>query len=104
MPGANYGTDFQTMATAAQKVESTNEQVQGQLQQLKNKLDPLQSVWKGGAYASFQSLMERWNQDAKQLNDALRSIGERLKANQQKYQQSEDTNQSSFTSISNRLG
>ena len=104
MAGNNYQTDIQTMGDASQKVYNVNQQVQSRLSQLRSQLEPLSGVWKGQAYSSFQSLMARWDQDAQQLNQALRAIGDGLKGNQQRYQQSEETNQSSFRSITNRLG
>jgi WXG100 family type VII secretion target len=104
MAGSSYQTDIQTMGDASQKVYNVNQQVQSRLSQLRSQLEPLSGVWKGSAYSSFQSLMARWDQDAQQLNQALRAIGDGLKGNQQRYQQSEETNQSSFRSITNRLG
>ena len=104
MAGSSYQTDIQTMGDASQKVFNVNQQVQSRLSQLRSQLEPLSGVWKGQAYSSFQSLMARWDQDAQQLNQALRAIGDGLKGNQQRYQQSEETNQSSFRSITNRLG
>jgi WXG100 family type VII secretion target len=104
MAGNSYQTDIQTMGDASQKVYNVNQQVQSRLSQLRSQLEPLSGVWKGQAFSSFQSLMARWDQDAQQLNQALRAIGDGLKGNQQRYQQSEETNQSSFRSITNRLG
>lgn len=104
MPSSSYQTDIQTMGDASQKVYNVNQQVQSRLSQLRSQLEPLSGVWKGQAYSSFQSLMARWDQDAQQLNQALRAIGDGLKGNQQRYQQSEESNQSSFRSITNRLG
>jgi WXG100 family type VII secretion target len=104
MAGNSYQTDIQTMGDASQKVYNVNQQVQSRLSQLRSQIEPLSGVWKGQAFSSFQSLMARWDQDAQQLNQALRAIGDGLKGNQQRYQQSEETNQSSFRSITNRLG
>jgi WXG100 family type VII secretion target len=104
MAGSSYQTDIQTMGDASQKVYNVNQQVQSRLSQLRSQLEPLSGVWKGQAYSSFQSLMARWDQDAQQLNQALRAIGDGLKGNQGRYQQSEESNQSSFRSITNRLG
>jgi WXG100 family type VII secretion target len=104
MASSSYQTDIQTMGDASQKVHNVNQQVQSRLSQLRSQLEPLASVWKGQAFSSFQSLMARWDQDAQQLNQALRGIGDGLRGNQQKYQHSEESNQSSFRSITNRLG
>ena len=104
MAGSSYQTDIQTMGDASQKVYNVNQQVQSRLSQLRSQLEPLAGVWKGQAFGSFQSLMARWDQDAQQLNQALRAIGDGLRGNQQRYQQSEESNQSSFRSITNRLG
>jgi WXG100 family type VII secretion target len=104
MAGSSYQTDIQTMGAASQKVQNVNQQIQSRLSQLRSQLEPLAGVWKGEAFSSFQSLMSRWDQDAAQLNQALHGIGDGLRGNQQRYQHSEESNQTSFRSISNRLG
>src|SRR5579859_4528220 len=74
----NYQAELGTMQGAAQHVQDVNDQIQAQLSSLLSRLEPLQSGWKGTGATSFQSLIQRWHEDATQLNSVLRSIGERL--------------------------
>lgn len=44
---------------------------------------PSMGSWQGSAGTSFQTLKDRWHQDATQLNNALRQIGDGLAKNRQ---------------------
>ena len=99
----SYQTDVPTMGDAAQKVDNVNQQIQSRLSQLRSQLQPLAGQWRGQGSSSFQSLMTRWDQDVSNLNQALSTIAQKLRGNQQQYQVAEDTNQGSFRSILNRL-
>lgn len=102
-PGSNFRAELATMHAAAQHVYDVNAQIQSQLSNLLGRLDPLMGAWQGSAATSFQSLKDRWHQDATQLNAALRAIGDGLVKAQANYEATEDTSRQSFTSITSRL-
>jgi len=68
------------------------------------RLDPLMSTWQGSAATSFQTLKDRWHQDATQLNAALHAIGDDLAKSHSSYNATEENTQQSFTSITKKLG
>ena len=99
-----FRTELPTMGVASGHVFEVNEQIQTQLTALMNRLEPLLGSWQGDAATSFQTLKEQWNTNAKELNLALRGIGEALVVNTNNYAQTETDNQQSFTGISAVLG
>jgi WXG100 family type VII secretion target len=102
--GSNFRAELATMQVAAQHVRDVNAQIQSQLSSLLARLDPLMGTWQGSAATSFQTLKERWHQDATQLNAALHAIGDGLAKAQSGYTATEEASQQSFTSISRKLG
>jgi WXG100 family type VII secretion target len=92
------------MQAAAQHVDEVNTQIQSQLGSLLNRLEPLAGAWKGEGATSFNALIERWHQDATQLNSVLRSIGERLSQTHGNITRTEGEVGQSFDTITSRLG
>ncbi|MGH3699491.1 MAG: WXG100 family type VII secretion target [Pseudonocardiaceae bacterium] len=80
------------MNQASQHVYDVNQQIQAQLSDLMNRLEPLTSTWQGQAATSFHQLKIRWNDNATKLNHALHGIGDGLKQSHQTYQAHEATN------------
>lgn len=100
----NFRTELPTMAVASGHVFEVNEQLQGQLSALMARLEPLMGTWQGEAVSSFHVLKEQWNANARELNLALRGIGDALVVNTTNYRTTEDANRQSFTGISAVLG
>ena len=99
-----YQTTPEEMRRAAARVREVNEQVQTQLSQLRNQLAPLGGAWRGEAATAFAGLMQRWDADARALNQALSGIGDAIDASALGYQRAEQTHQQTMTAISTALG
>jgi WXG100 family type VII secretion target len=99
-----FGAELPTMQAAAQHVDEVDQQIQSQLTSLLSRLEPLKGAWKGQGATSFNSLIERWHQDATQLNQVLQSIGERLSQTHSNITQTEGEVGQSFNSITSKLG
>jgi WXG100 family type VII secretion target len=99
-----YQTTPEEMRRAAARVREVNEQVQAQLSQLRNQLAPLGGAWRGEAATAFAGLMQRWDADARALNQALSGIGDAIDASALGYQRAEQTHQQTMTAISTALG
>lgn len=99
-----FGTTTEEMARAGGHVLSVNAGVQGELGTLRGKLGPLAGAWTGSAAAEFAKLMVRWDADAKALNEALRTVGESIQGSRATYQQQEDAQAASMSSITAALG
>lgn len=99
-----FGTTTEEMERAGRHVLSVNGAVQSELAGLRGKLGPLAGAWTGQASIEFVKLMARWDTDAKTLNEALRSIGESIQGSRITYQQQEDAQAASMSSITAALG
>jgi WXG100 family type VII secretion target len=99
-----FGAQFEQMQAAAQHVAEVNQSVQGQLRVLRDQLTPLAAGWKGQAATAFHLLMERWDTDARQLNEVLDSIGERIQGSGATYARADEAEQHNYSQISQALG
>jgi len=99
-----FGAQFEQMQEAANHVAEVNQSVQGQLSGLRSQLAPLAGAWTGQAASAFQMLMERWDNDARSLNEALNSIGEQIRGSGTTYAQADESENQSYTRISQALG
>jgi WXG100 family type VII secretion target len=101
--GQQFGTQVEQMQAAANHVAEVNQSVQGQLSALSNQLAPLAGAWQGQAATAFQMLMERWNTDARNLNEALNNIGEQIRGSGATYAQADESEHQSFSRINAAL-
>ena len=77
----SFRTDVATMHKAANNVDGTNDQVQAELKRLQGVVQETSSSWKGDAQGAFQNLMLRWDTNARELSEALRSIADNIRRN-----------------------
>ena len=99
-----FGAQFEQMQAAANHVAEVNQSVQGQLMGLRNQLAPLAGGWKGQASTAFHLLMERWDTDARNLNEALNGIGEQIRGSGTTYAQADEAENQTYSRISQALG
>jgi WXG100 family type VII secretion target len=100
---SGFRTELPTMQAAAQHVYEVNANIQTQLSQLLSRLEPLAGTWQSEAATSFQTLKQRWHDEATKLNAVLRQIGEGLNTTHQNYQTADVTNTDGFTRQSGTL-
>ncbi len=99
-----FGAEFEQMTAAAQHVAEVNQSVQGQLTALRSQLAPLAGGWKGQAATAFHLLMQRWDNDARVLNEALNGIGEQIRGSGAPYAQADEAEHQTYSQITNALG
>ncbi len=99
-----YGTSTEQMQQAARHVNDVNDRVQGQLSSLMSGLAPLEGAWQGPAATAFQTLIQRWNEDARRLNQALQGIGEAIQGSARTYGQQEEEQAAAMNRITEALG
>lgn len=99
-----FGTTTEEMARAAGQVQAVNEQVAADLASLRNRLAPLAGQWSGQAAVQFAQLMERWDTEARTLNDALQTIGGALQGTRVDYEQREQEQAGAMSTITSALG
>ena len=69
-----FRTESDVMLATAGQVDDTNDQVQSELNRLRGVVDSVRGSWAGQAQVSFDALMNRWNDSARKLQEALDSI------------------------------
>lgn len=84
-----FGTQTGVMVDVANRLETINGDLQGQLRSLQGRLEPLVADWQGQGSNAFQGTMVRWQTDARRINDALLGIAERVRAGAGRYDASE---------------
>ena len=99
-----FGTTTEEMHRAAGHVFAVNDAVQSELVTLRGRLVPLSAAWRGDAATAFAGLMNRWDADARSLNEALRGIGEALGGTGAGYQAQEEQHASTLSAIRAALG
>ncbi len=102
--GGRFRTELPTMQVAAGHVHDVNAAIQGQLNTLLARLEPLTGTWQGAAATNFQVLKQRWHDDAVSLNTVLRAIGDGLIQTHGTYSAAEVDNQQGFSGMTGRLG
>jgi WXG100 family type VII secretion target len=99
-----YGTDVAVMQKAASQIRQTSDEINGELRSLLALLEPLASQWRGEAATAFQQLIERWQQDANKLTQALGGIADGMSSSSSSYSSSEEANRSQIANIMSGLG
>ena len=76
-----FRTEADVMLATAGHVDTTNNEVQGELTRLQGVVDGVRGSWAGSAQVSFDGLMQRWNTSARELREALTSISDNIRHN-----------------------
>jgi WXG100 family type VII secretion target len=91
-----FTTTPQDLLNAASICKNTNNQIQGQIQQVKNYIDGLMATYQGPAAIQLGIVSERWHKDALNLNNALTEIASNLTYCAHNYGRSEEINVSNL--------
>ncbi|WP_293771076.1 WXG100 family type VII secretion target [uncultured Corynebacterium sp.] len=94
-----FKTEAEVMVATAGRVDSTNDEVQGELTRLQGVVDSVRGNWAGEAQASFDNLMQRYNNAAQQLREALTSISDNIRSNAQHFSTTESDNAQAFSNV-----
>jgi WXG100 family type VII secretion target len=96
---SGFGTNAEVMQKAAAQIRQTSDEINGELRSLLSLIEPLASQWRGDASTAFHQLIDRWNQDANKLTQALAGIADSMDTSQKNYSTSEEQNRSQIASI-----
>jgi len=100
---AGYTTDQASLDRAAGQMLNTQDQLNSALTKMASELDPLRTAWQGEASTAFQNLIERFQTDAQQMQQALEQIANNVSSNAKQYAQQEQEQQQSMNQIMNTL-
>ncbi|CAL9673358.1 ESAT-6-like protein EsxA [Actinosynnema sp. ALI-1.44] len=83
---------FGELANAASSITSQASQVQQQLDDLKQRIQPVVALWEGGASSAYQEAQGKWDAAAADLQQVLSSIGVAVQQATEAYESAEKTN------------
>jgi WXG100 family type VII secretion target len=78
------------------QIQSTSQQIEGELDQLRSQISNLDSLWTGSASTGYQATKGKWFQAADDLRQVLASIGAAIVAAEQAYSSTESKNASAW--------
>jgi WXG100 family type VII secretion target len=90
--------------SAATHVRDVRDQVMGQIRALQGTVAELGASWRGAAASDFQALMQRWNDNAQALQEALSGIAEQVDASGVQYRNTDAEQAATMTRVMNALG
>ena len=89
---AAVSTDVSAMQAAAGHVENVNGQMQTIIGQLRADAEGIGSSWQGTAAASFHTLMARYDESSRKLQQVLADIADNIRKNGVGYDSREQDN------------
>jgi len=100
---SGYTLTPEDLDALAKHIANVNDQTQGTLRGVRSACDGVRSSWQGMAADAFQKLMERFDEDARKVQEALLSIAEQIASSSDVYKQQEAESEQSVSTIANRL-
>ena len=94
----------QALTRGAQMVVSARGDLEQQLSSLRGKLSGIGAQWQGAGSAAFQQVMTRWDEDSRKIISALDEFEQNLRTSEQTYNANDETQSSSYSKLSGRLG
>lgn len=91
-PDGQIKVTFGAIATAVSDTGTTANQMNQQLEDLKNYLGPLVSTWTGQAAQDYQTLQNKWHTSAANLTQILQQISTTLQTAHDNYHTAEQSN------------
>jgi WXG100 family type VII secretion target len=88
----------------ARLVADAHGELTQQLSTLRGRLAGIGGQWQGGGSTAFQSLMVRWDDDARRILNALSTFENNLRASESTYNTTDALQESSYTRLTGRLG
>lgn len=92
MGDASMLVTFEALANAAQQIQTTYNNLNSKLDDLKQQLQPMVSTWTGAASEQYQVQQAAWNSAQTDLNTVLQAIGQAVNAAHDAYTQTEQAN------------
>ncbi|GAB2852857.1 WXG100 family type VII secretion target [Lentzea nigeriaca] len=102
MTGTSVTTD--DLDRLAKHILEIDEQTQGTLRSVRSAADTVRGSWDGTAAQAFTQLIERFDDDTRRVQEALRSIAEQISESAKTYIQNEEAQTSAVSDIAGRLG
>lgn len=80
MASGAYGVTPEDVQTAGSFVQQKSEEIEQILGVVRSRVDALQAIWSGLAHENMQAQYQEWDSGARQLQDALTGISQKLQS------------------------
>lgn len=101
---AGMRADTGVMLRTEQEVNSVADRLTSMLNQLMDRLAPMQQYWQGAGGSSFQEVRQRFDADMAKLNVALRAIAEAVGSSGRDYDVADTEMQSAMNNAGASAG
>jgi|SRR3954449_7368272 WXG100 family type VII secretion target len=93
MAGSGFTGTVQQFTEAEGRVTEVRAGMDANLSTLRDRIEATRAGWKGQAQKAFDNVMARFDDDARQMNQALQKIADLLREAGSKYEKSEQQQQ-----------
>lgn len=90
--GDSISVSFGELEALGGQIQTTSNQIESELDSLRQQISNLQNLWEGDAGTGFQATKATWFQSADDLRQVLAAIGSAVSAAEQAYRQTETKN------------
>ncbi|SEF31452.1 WXG100 family type VII secretion target [Amycolatopsis pretoriensis] len=97
--GAGFQGTVQQFSEAEGRVTEVRAQMDTNLVTLRDRIEATRAGWQGVAQKAFDNVMTRFDDDARQMNQALQRIAELLREAGSKYERSEQQQQEILAAV-----
>lgn len=87
----------------AQAVHETKSGIDQQVKKVRGEIEQLRGYWSGAAATSFASLMTRWDDQARQLNEVLVTLEDALSGTERDQAASEESHQQTISGLGSMM-
>ena len=94
-----FATEADAMVATAGRVDTVNNEVQSESTRLQGTVDGVRANWHGNAPVSFDNLMQRYQQSANELQNALAAISDNIRSNAHHFDDMEAQNAQAFNNV-----
>ncbi|OXM66973.1 WXG100 family type VII secretion target [Amycolatopsis vastitatis] len=105
--GSGFTGTVEQFTSSEQKVTEVRAQMDMNLSTLRDRIEATRAGWQGAAAKAFDNVMNRFDEDARGINQSLQKIAELLKEAGSKYEKSEQEQQEIMRAVNagfDRLG
>lgn len=97
--GAGFQGTVQQFTDSEGRVTEVRAGMDKNLVQLRDRIEATRAGWQGAAQKAFDNVMMRFDDDARQMNQALQRIGDLLREAGSKYERSEQQQQEILSAV-----
>ncbi len=99
MSGSGFTGTVQQFTEAEGRVTEVRAGMDHNLVQLRDRIEATRAGWQGMAQKAFDNVMKRFDDDARQMNQALQKIADLLREAGSKYEKSEQQQQEILAAV-----